>query len=64
MDADLRDAFYGSRKKRDVCGNNSCHYAFTIGQGDFTDAYTKRYKFIQLLFDEEVGSIDLPNIKG
>ena len=62
--SELKEDFTKSRKKKDKAGNNSCHYAFAIGQDEKTNAYTKRWKFIRLLSENKVGDMNEPNTKG
>jgi ERCC4-related helicase len=50
--------YWKSRKKKDIFGNNSMHLAFNIEDEEL------KYKFINLLIDEEVGDLNKPNIMG
>ena len=50
--------FVKSRTNKDFAGNNSCHLAFEMVKNNV------RYKFLNLLIEEEVGDINKPNIIG
>ncbi len=50
--------FWKSRKKKDICGNNTMHFAFEIIDLDL------RYKIVELLLEEDIGDINKANIIG
>jgi len=50
--------FWKSRQNKDENGNNTCHLAFEI-----IDEKT-RYKFLNLLLEEEIGDVAKANVMG
>lgn len=50
--------FEKSRANKDSAGNNSCHLAFEMVR-DY-----ERYKFLELLIEEKIGSLNKPNVLG
>lgn len=55
LDPDLKDRYIMTKANKDRFGNNSCHYIFEI------EKVEKRYKFLKLLIDNNVGNMNYRN---
>ena len=55
---EFKSQYWNSRRNRDIKGNNCLHYVFQIEDAEI------RYKFLDLLLDAEIGSLDEPNTLG